>query len=332
MAVANSDEGATDSTPYMRRAVSTCGEGRFRNDATRLLVRNWWFRYCFLDSTIIRRCVSASFRVSPRGTYRCGIFITKAPDIFTRERVGGCSNIPTENILATSKETEKLFGRGTHPRAGSFHTTNLFRHSFRHSFRHIGRLWKGGEYPESHSFNTAIFATHGLVTSRGYPKPTPSRRFACRLASLAPLRKVPIGEGFECPKNARFQHGNFHHIHFNHTFQRENVILALKVENWIPGGYPSKKTYVKKLQCVTKKLFCVLLECWNDPFLEPSKESPWVRRTSHWASETAGPVWCHSNATQTLSGLVIATTEPFGSSWFNNPTTEPLSLSFSHTF
>ena len=53
----------------------------------------------------------------------------------------------------------------------------------------------------------------GLVTSREYPKPNPLRRFAHRLASLAP-RKVPIGEGFECPKNARSQQGHYLHIHF----------------------------------------------------------------------------------------------------------------------
>jgi len=57
----------------------------------------------------------------------------------------------------------------------------------------------------------------------------------------SPPRKVPIGEGFECPKNARFQHGHYHHIHFNDTFQHEKVILALKVENWIPGGVPPQK-------------------------------------------------------------------------------------------
>ena len=55
-----------------------------------------------------------------------------------------------------------------------------------------------------------------------------------------------------------------------------------------------KSDNVKKLQC-HKEIIYVLLECWNDALLEPWKESPWVRTTNHWASETAGPVWCHSN-------------------------------------
>ena len=46
----------------------------------------------------------------------------------------------------------------------------------------------------------------------------------------------------------------------------------------------------------TKKIsICVLLECWNDWFLEPWKKVPGSKRRVTGQVKRLGPVWCHSN-------------------------------------